>query len=131
MKTLPRAVLLLLVCSGSCSYAGQQSENLLQSADPERGRQLFLSVCGAYCHSRDEGDKGAPDLFDCRWRYGGEPEAIFATISNGVSGSRMIPFAGKLPQGDQDIYNIIAYLGEASRCDSSDAAASTAQTPST
>lgn len=129
MKYLPRAVLLLLVCGGTCSNAAQQSEQLLQSADPGRGRQLFLSVCGAYCHSRDEGDKGAPDLFDCRWRYGGEPGEIFTTISNGVSGSRMIPFAGKLPQGDQDIYNIIAYLGEASRCERSGGAASSLQTP--
>jgi cytochrome c oxidase cbb3-type subunit 3 len=90
------------------------------AADAERGKQLFVSVCAAYCHSRDEGDREAPDLFDCVWRYGGSPEEIFASIANGVPGTRMIPFAGKLPEGDRDIYNIIAYLGEKSRCENAD-----------
>lgn len=77
---------------------------------------MFGGLCGAYCHGMEPGVQDAPFLFDCEWVHGGEPEQIFNTISNGVEGSRMVSFGGKLPEGDDDIWKIIAYLKTASRC---------------
>jgi mono/diheme cytochrome c family protein len=58
-----------------------------------------------------------PDLFDCVWVHGTSNQDIYNTISNGVPGSRMIGFAGRLPDGDEDIWKIIVYLkSEASGC---------------
>ena len=42
---------------------------------------------------------------------------FYNTIANGVPKSRMVGFAGKLPDGDEDIWKIIAFLkSEVSGC---------------
>ena len=75
-----------------------------------RGKGLFTGTCGAYCHSPQNDARDAPYLFDCQWLHGGSDVDIFNTISTGVPGTRMIGFGGKMPEGDQDIWKIIAYL---------------------
>lgn len=88
-------------------------------ADPEalqRGKGVFVGMCGGYCHGLSPGNRAAPDLFDCEWKHGGEPEQIYHTISNGVPNTPMISFAGKLPGGDPDIWKIVAFLKSSSRC---------------
>jgi mono/diheme cytochrome c family protein len=95
---------------------------LLQSADDvARGKALFTGTCGAYCHRPAEaGDAGggqsaaAPNLFGCEWRHGGSNAQIFQTISQGVAGTRMVPFGGAVP--DEDIWRIVAYLKSATQC---------------
>ena len=84
--------------------------------DAQRGEQLFTALCSAYCHSRDPGQREAPYLFDCEWLHGGSEEDIFATISNGVPDTRMVPFGGKLPNGDADIDNLVVFIQANSRC---------------
>ena len=74
-------------------------------------------MCGGYCHARKPGNRAAPDLFDCTWRHGGSPDEIFATISNGVPPTQMMSYGGKLPEGDDDIWKIIAFLKTDSRCE--------------
>jgi len=50
------------------------------------GRELFMNNC-AGCHGADaRGALGFPDLTDHDWLYGGQPEEILASISNGRSG---------------------------------------------
>jgi cytochrome c oxidase cbb3-type subunit 3 len=79
----------------------------------KRGKGLFVGSCGAYCHSVSKDARDAPYLFDCVWLHGGSDEAIFRTISNGVPNTRMVGFAGKMPEGDDDIWKIVAYLHSA------------------
>ena len=59
------------------------------AADPkarEMGQRMFLNYC-AQCHASDaRGGPGFPNLADVDWLYGGNPEAIVATIVNGRSG---------------------------------------------
>jgi mono/diheme cytochrome c family protein len=84
--------------------------------DAKRGKQLFTALCSAYCHGRDPGKREAPYLFDCEWLHGGSQTDIFATVSNGVPNTRMVPFGGKLPNGDDDIRNLVAFIEANSQC---------------
>jgi cytochrome c oxidase cbb3-type subunit 3 len=52
----------------------------------EMGQRMFLNYC-AQCHASDaRGRSGFPSLADNDWLYGGTPEAIVATITNGRGG---------------------------------------------
>jgi cytochrome c oxidase cbb3-type subunit 3 len=52
----------------------------------EMGKRLFLTYC-MQCHGADaRGAKGFPNLTDNDWQFGGEPEQIKETISNGRMG---------------------------------------------
>jgi mono/diheme cytochrome c family protein len=84
-------------------------------AQIERGRKIFIGTCAGYCHvARGQGLGNAPDLLDCDWRHGGNDADILAVIRNGVPGTAMLGFAGKLP--DADLQRVLAYLRAASRC---------------
>ena len=89
----------------------------------DRGRRIFIGTCGAYCHSSHNVERDAPSLFDCEWKHGGSDADIFRTISKGVPGTRMPPWRGVLPEGDDDIWRVIAYLRSASTCKMQPAAA--------
>jgi len=87
--------------------------------DLARGKALFTGTCGAYCHQANPAagpgqGADAPFLFGCEFKHGGSDEALFQTISQGVPGTRMVPFAGAIP--DDDIRRIVAYLKSASTC---------------
>ena len=52
----------------------------------EIGRRLYLTYC-MQCHGSDaKGGKGFPNLTDADWQWGGSPDQIKATISDGRSG---------------------------------------------
>ena len=76
----------------------------------KRGKAIFIGTCSGYCHSTSPGLRDAPYLFDCVWIHGGSDEQIFATIAQGVPNTRMVSFSGNLPEGDDDIWRIIAFL---------------------
>ncbi|MEI8155085.1 MAG: cytochrome-c oxidase, cbb3-type subunit III [Hyphomicrobiales bacterium] len=80
------------------------------AADPQAhamGERLFLSYC-AQCHGSDAGgSKGFPSLRDTDWLYGGEPEAIRESITNGRNGI-MPPFGSVL--GDDGVKNTVSYV---------------------
>lgn len=79
--------------------------------DPEArqiGQRLFLSYC-AQCHGSDAGgSRGFPSLRDRDWIYGGEPEAIRASITEGRTG-RMPPMAQALG-GAEDVRDVAHYV---------------------
>jgi cytochrome c oxidase cbb3-type subunit 3 len=80
------------------------------AADPqarEIGQRLFLNYC-AQCHASDaRGGKGFPNLTDNDWLYGGDPDTIVATITNGRSG--IMPAWGKVV-GDEGVGNLAQYV---------------------
>jgi mono/diheme cytochrome c family protein len=83
----------------------------------KRGKGLFIGTCGAYCHSLHDGARGdVPDLFDCAWKNGATDEEIFLVISNGVPGTRMVGYKGVLPEGDTDLWKLVAFLRAESTC---------------
>jgi cytochrome c oxidase cbb3-type subunit 3 len=83
------------------------------AADPEAramGQRLFLTYC-AQCHGSDaRGARGFPNLTDKDWQWGGDPETIKATITNGRMGV-MTPFGTVLgADGVKDAANYVRSL---------------------
>jgi cytochrome c oxidase cbb3-type subunit 3 len=71
------------------------------------GERLFLTNC-AQCHGSDAGgNKGFPSLRDDDWLYGGDPENIKASITDGRRGV-MPPLGAAL--SEQDIWNVTHYV---------------------
>ena len=76
----------------------------------QRGKSLFVGTCAGYCHSPTV-ERAAPNLFDCTWQNGtGGDQDLFDIIASGVPDTAMIGFKGKLPQGDDDIWRLVAYI---------------------
>jgi cytochrome c oxidase cbb3-type subunit 3 len=71
------------------------------------GQKLFLNNC-AQCHSSDaRGGKGYPSLADGHWIYGGAPETIKQTITDGRKGV-MPPWGPML--GDDGVKDVAHYV---------------------
>ncbi|HEY6825681.1 MAG TPA: cytochrome-c oxidase, cbb3-type subunit III [Gemmatimonadaceae bacterium] len=80
------------------------------AAQPEAraiGERLFLNYC-AQCHGSDAaGSKGFPNLTDRDWLYGGDPERIRQSITDGRNG--VMPRFGPV-LGDEGVRNVVAYV---------------------
>jgi cytochrome c oxidase cbb3-type subunit 3 len=75
----------------------------------EMGQRLFLNSC-AQCHGSDAGgSKGFPNLTDHDWLYGGSPENIKTTITNGRAGV-MPPFPQLDGKQIADVANYVRSL---------------------
>jgi cytochrome c oxidase cbb3-type subunit III len=71
------------------------------------GQKLFLNNC-AQCHASDAaGSRGFPNLTDRDWLWGGTPEAVKATITEGRTGL-MPPFGPAL--GEQGVKDAAHYV---------------------
>jgi cytochrome c oxidase cbb3-type subunit 3 len=71
------------------------------------GQKLFLNNC-AQCHASDGGgSRGFPNLTDKDWLWGGTPEAIKASITEGRTGV-MPPLAPVL--GEQGVKDVSHYV---------------------
>lgn len=114
------ALAIAVACAKPAPEAKPASPAVAFEHDPtavKRGKSLFIGTCGAYCHSFHDGARGdVPDLFDCPWKNGTSDEEIFMIISNGVPGTRMVGFKGALPDGDTDIWKLVAFLRVESTC---------------
>ena len=72
------------------------------------GERLFANNC-ATCHGADaRGSKGFPNLADNDWLWGGAPERIEETITNGRIGM-MSPMAAAIGSA-QDVRNLAHYV---------------------
>ncbi len=80
------------------------------SKNPEAlaiGQKLFLNNC-AQCHASDGGgSRGFPNLTDGDWLWGGAPDAIKASITDGRTGA-MPPFGPVL--GEQGVKDMAHYV---------------------
>jgi cytochrome c oxidase cbb3-type subunit III len=74
------------------------------------GQRLFLNNC-AQCHASDAGgSRGYPNLADRDWLWGGEPEAIKASIADGRTG--VMPAFGAVlgGEGTRDVAHYVLSL---------------------
>ena len=81
--------------------------------DPEavkRGRLLFVGTCAGYCHKLTPERVDALYLFDCDWKHGSSDQEIFNTVTVGVPNTRMLGFGTNFPEGENDLWKIIAFL---------------------
>jgi len=95
-------------------YAGfMQKDIVTVAADPDAraiGKNLFLTYC-SQCHGSDAaGAKGFPNLTDGDWLYGGDPDTIKATITDGRNG--MMPAMGEAlgADGTKEVANYVLSL---------------------
>ena len=73
----------------------------------QMGQRMFRTYC-MQCHGADaKGAKGFPNLTDSDWLYGGEPEKIHETISNGRKGA-MPAFGAAF--GEEGVRNVANYV---------------------
>ena len=74
------------------------------------GGRLFQTYC-AQCHGSDAGgSRGFPRLSDNDWLYGGSPDAIKTTITNGRMGV-MPPLGAAIgPEGTRDVAHYVRSL---------------------
>ena len=105
-------------------YAGQSVEDLAKDTDALAiGRRIFLQNC-AVCHATDAGGTPGnyPNLTDKDWIWGGTPENIINTITNGHTGAMPAGGAlisvtpGQAPSAEdqqklEDVSNYILALG--------------------
>jgi cytochrome c oxidase cbb3-type subunit III len=71
-----------------------------------QGKRLYRWYNCNGCHSAGGGGIG-PALMDEKWKYGGDPASIFATITQGRPGG-MPSFGGHIP--DDQVWQIVAYV---------------------
>jgi len=89
------------------AYAQQDLPTLAKNETAMKsGRRLYLSYC-AVCHGSDaRGSKGFPNLRDSAWLWGGEPEQIKTSISQGRNST--MPAWNAL--GEETVDNLTEYV---------------------
>lgn len=89
-----------------------QMDVMAVAADPEAremGQRLFVTYC-AQCHGSDAGGgSGFPNLKDNDWLWGGTPDKIKETITNGRMGV-MTPKGTKPDMDAEQIKDVVAYV---------------------
>lgn len=90
-------------------FASMKPEEMAQDPKAQAiGERLFMNNC-AQCHGSDaRGSKGFPNLTDADWLYGGTPEKIRETITNGRNGN-MPPMAAAVGS-PEDVRNVAHYV---------------------
>ena len=102
--------LLLALCAVACQPESPADAFRADQQALKRGKALFVGTCAGYCHSPTV-ERAAPNLFDCAWQNGtGGDQELFDIIASGVPDTAMIGFKGKLPEGDADIWRLVAYI---------------------
>ena len=110
MQHLRLISFLSIALLGGCENRSPADALLQDTTALKRGKSIFVGTCGGYCHGATAGPRDAPYLLDCIWIHGSSDQDVFDTIAAGVPDTRMIGFKGKLPEGDDDIWKIVAYL---------------------
>jgi cytochrome c oxidase cbb3-type subunit 3 len=97
-------------------FAAMPVEELAVNAEAKAiGERMFMNNC-AQCHGSDaHGSRGFPNLTDKDWIYGGSPEKIAETLTNGRVGM-MPPMAAAVGTED-DVKNVAHYVLSLSNSD--------------
>ncbi len=80
-----------------------------------RGEAIYAGSCASFCHGLTPEIAGeefgsAANLFDCQWKHGGTDDEIFNNVVTGISGTAMVGFGSNFPEGDDDLWKLIAFL---------------------
>ncbi|NOU40845.1 MAG: cytochrome-c oxidase, cbb3-type subunit III [Methylotenera sp.] len=91
------------------AFTAMKAEDVAQDAKAMAiGERLFMNNC-SQCHGSDaHGSRGFPNLTDNDWLYGGAPETIVETITNGRHG--MMPPMAAAVGGPDDVKNVAQYV---------------------
>ena len=110
-------VLLILTGLTACGEGGAAPDELtvveafMQDSEAvNRGQALFIGTCAGYCHKTTPEETDALFLFDCQWKHGSGDQEIFDIVTIGVPNTRIVGFGSNFPEGDDDLWKIIAYL---------------------
>jgi len=87
--------------------AGGEEGLMLTVAVAAAGEAIFTANCVA-CHGADMRGGIGPNLLDDEWIHGGSPEAILATITNGVTDKGMLAWGPIL--GAEKVRQATAYV---------------------
>lgn len=106
-------LLVLLVACGedvrdSAADSAEVRALLEDPAALARGEALYAGSCANFCHA--DSDDPVLDLFDCEWRHGSSDAEIFAVVTTGVADTRMVGFGNNWPEGEADLWRIIAFI---------------------
>ena len=71
------------------------------------GKRLYAAYNCAPCHGLIGGGAIGPPLMDDKWIYGGQPDQIYSTISQGRPNG-MPSFGGHIPA--QQVWQLVAYV---------------------
>ena len=116
---LKRALFSFLILGGLLGCGGQEpivvEKTIVQTfaEDPEslgRGQALFLGSCAGDCHKFEDSDGALDNLFDCYWYNGESDEEVFNVVTVGLPGTKMVGFGTNFPEGDNDLWKIIAFI---------------------
>ena len=90
-------------------FAAQDVATLAQAPEALAiGQKLFLNHC-SQCHASDgRGSRGFPNLADKDWLWGGTPEAIKTSITEGRAG--VMPPQGAAVGGDEGATDVAHYV---------------------
>ncbi|MDP3678870.1 MAG: cytochrome-c oxidase, cbb3-type subunit III [Methylotenera sp.] len=91
------------------AFTAMKAEDVAQDAKAMAiGERLFMNNC-SQCHGSDaHGSRGFPNLTDNDWLYGGTPETIVETITNGRHG--MMPPMAAAVGGPDDVKDVAQYV---------------------
>jgi putative membrane protein len=96
--------------SKAADSSGKPAVVAANAGDAKRGEAVYRSACIS-CHQADgRGAEGrlAADFTTDRARLAKSDDALVASILNGVPGTAMVPFAGRL--SESDARDVVAYL---------------------
>jgi cytochrome c oxidase cbb3-type subunit III len=90
-------------------FVAMKTEDLASDKEARAiGERLFMNNC-SQCHGSDaRGSRGFPNLTDHDWLYGGSPEKILETITNGRIG--VMPPMGVAIGTQEDVKNVANYV---------------------
>ena len=118
-RMLTGFVLSLFLLGGTAENVLAQDTNPFAGDEDAiiEGEALFQAVCTGYCHVLPgiERNAKAPSLFDCKSKYGNSDKEMFKVLLDGVPNTEMAPWKGQLP--DEMLWQILAYVKSASRCE--------------
>jgi len=97
-------------------FAAMPIEELATNPEAQAiGERMFMNNC-AQCHGSDaHGSRGFPNLTDHDWIYGGSPEKIAETLTNGRVG--MMPPMAAAVGNEEDVKNVAHYVLSLSNSD--------------
>ena len=110
------AVMTLIACSEQpvepeFADTAEVQAFMADAAAVARGQAIFEGSCASFCHTMElEAELEASFLFDCQWNHGSSDQDIFNTITSGVANTRMVGFGSNFPEGDDDLWKVVAYL---------------------